>query len=64
VAATNSSFQAKQSELNVFQPDAKAGNFDKQDIIHFQSLMTNLPSMKQKLASAIRNSDTQKELFK
>lgn len=57
-------WENKQSELNVFQPDAKAGNFDKQDIIHFQSLMTNLPSMKEKLAAAIQNQDRQKDLFR
>jgi hypothetical protein len=38
--------------------------FTTNDIIHFQYLLNKLPSMKEKLATAIRNKDAQKDLFK
>src|SRR5208282_3993033 len=41
-----------------------SGSFEKDDLIHFQTLLTNLPSMKEKLSSAIRNKEAQKDLFK
>ena len=40
------------------------GGFTTNDIFHFQSLLNKLPSMKEKLATAIRNKNAQKDLFK
>lgn len=54
----------KHATLNVQQPDPYTGNFEREDIIHFQSLLKQLPSMKEKLAHAIQSKDAQKDLFK
>ena len=52
-------------EQNVFGVGVfETGNFERDDIIHFQSLLKLLPSMKEKLSSAIRNKEAQKDLFK
>jgi hypothetical protein len=52
-------------EQNVFGVGLfEIGNFKRNDIIHFQSLLKLLPSMKEKLSSAIRNKESQKDLFK
>ena len=52
------------SVLSVSDEAPYSGRFDKDDLIHFQTLLTNLPSMKEKLSSAIRNKRAQKDLFK
>jgi hypothetical protein len=60
----NFEWRDKHATLNVQQPDPYTGNFDRDDIINFQSLLKQLPSMKEKLVTAIRDKEAQKDLFK
>ena len=64
VCVYNFSWQDGKSQLRVTDSAPYSGSFEKDDLIHFQTLLTNLPSMKEKLSSAIRNKETQKDLFK
>jgi len=58
------SWESGKSQLRVSDSAPYSGSFEKDDLIHFQTLLTNLPSMKEKLSSAIRNKEAQKDLFK
>jgi hypothetical protein len=60
----NFSWEDGKSQLRVTDEAPYSGSFEKDDLIHFQTLLTNLPSMKEKLSSAIRNKEVQKDLFK
>ena len=60
----NFEWNDKHATLNVQQPDPYTGNFNRNDIIHFKSLLKQLPSLKEKLATDIQNKVAQKDLFK
>jgi hypothetical protein len=58
------SWENGKSQLRVTDEAPYSGSFERDDLIHFQTLLTNLPSMKEKLSAAIRNKEVQKDLFK
>ena len=53
-----------EATLRVTDTAPYSGNFQKEDVIHFQVLLKLLPSMKGKLVEAIKSKEVQKDLFK
>ena len=57
-------WREKQATLHVEPNGVYQGDFEADDLSHFQSLLKKLPEMKEKLANDIRKSVSQQNLFK
>jgi hypothetical protein len=57
-------WQDGRGTLHVDDSAPYGGYFEAKDIIHFQSLLKALPSMKERLVTGIRNKEAQKDLFR
>jgi hypothetical protein len=57
-------WESGKGQLSVSDSAPYSGIFDKEDVLHFRSLLNLLPDMKDKLAAAVRDKEVQKQLFK